>query len=84
MPAWRNILKGKVSGKKLEILNFLKVRKNKQNTLLFYSFNLTNKQGMCVHFTEASQFWIASLKCTPSMHYKDKFTYSNYRVYVQA
>ena len=25
------------------------------------------KLGMCVDFTEASQFWIALLKCTPNM-----------------
>ena len=84
MPTWRNIPKGKVSGKKLEILNFLMVRNNKKNTLLFYSLNLTKKAGMCMHFTEASQFWIDSPKCRPNMHYKDKFTYSNHRVSVLA
>ena len=25
------------------------------------------KSGMCVHFTEASQFWIVLLKCMPNM-----------------
>ena len=25
------------------------------------------KLGMCVDFTEASQFWIALLKCMPNM-----------------
>ena len=50
MPAWRNIPKGKVSIKKLEILNFLKVRSNKKHTLQFHSLNLTRKSGMCVHF----------------------------------
>ena len=25
------------------------------------------KLGMCMDFTEASQFWIALLKCTPNM-----------------
>ena len=27
----------------------------------------TMKSGMCVHFTEASQIWIALLKCTTIM-----------------
>ena len=52
MPSWRNSLKGGVSGNKLEILKFSKVRNNKK-IVIFYSLNLTKKSGMCVHFTKA-------------------------------
>ena len=55
-----------------------------KKTLIFYSLNLSNKSSMCMHFTEARQFWISSLKCMPNLHYKAKFIDSNHRLSVQA